>query len=185
MPAPRLTASSGSENSSPKGTQPWLPDEWSAESLGTEMEGYVYFIQQGEEGPLKIGWAVDPEKRLREFQTANPQTLFLRGAVPGSREDEANFHAFFWEHRIRGEWFQPCQCIFNQLADGERLPRYGNWSLKFDRHDPLRVLRFKDALEAPVGWGSGVTTPWAHDDEREISEAEWNEVRALIPSSRY
>lgn len=67
----------------------------------------LYFIQRGETGPIKIGVAVDPMKRLLELQTGNAEKLRLLGAVPGSRKLEAKLHRHFRLLRLEGEWFQP------------------------------------------------------------------------------
>lgn len=66
---------------------------------------YVYFIQDGRKGAVKIGMTVDPEKRLRDLQTGNPRTLRIRHVIPGDRSTEKALHARFEPARIRGEWF--------------------------------------------------------------------------------
>lgn len=66
---------------------------------------FVYFIQSGEHGPVKIGLAQDPLRRMAELQTGNPEDLFLRHVVPGKRADEGKLHHRFREARVRGEWF--------------------------------------------------------------------------------
>lgn len=70
-----------------------------------KASNFVYFVQQGESGPVKIGLANDPLRRMAELQTGNPEELSLRHVVPGKRADEAKLHHRFREARIRGEWF--------------------------------------------------------------------------------
>jgi DNA-binding transcriptional regulator YdaS (Cro superfamily) len=65
----------------------------------------VYFIQAGEGGPVKIGWAVDPVSRLRELQCGNHAELRLLRELPGSITEERVLHRAFSHLRIRGEWF--------------------------------------------------------------------------------
>lgn len=84
------------------------------------MKGYVYFIQAGE-GPVKIGWALDPKKRLAELQTGCPSELRLIGTWPGDRELEKSAHQHFAEHRLRGEWFRPTRDV---LAASSMLEGY-------------------------------------------------------------
>lgn len=70
----------------------------------------IYFIQQGEDGPVKIGYSatmVGVERRRSAMQTAHCVELRLLGVVPGDREDETLLHEFLREWRIRGEWFSP------------------------------------------------------------------------------
>ena len=66
---------------------------------------YVYFIQSGSSGPVKIGLSADPERRTRQLQTGNPHTLELRHVIPGNVGIERQLHVRFAPARIRGEWF--------------------------------------------------------------------------------
>jgi hypothetical protein len=66
---------------------------------------FVYFIQHGEAGPIKIGKAVDPARCIGQLQTGNPEELVLRSVVPGDRAVEGGMHRRFEPARIRGEWF--------------------------------------------------------------------------------
>lgn len=60
---------------------------------------FVYFIRSGEAGPIKIGWSVNPRKRLAMLQTGCAETLTLMAIVGGQREDEQFFHAKWATHR--------------------------------------------------------------------------------------
>lgn len=71
----------------------------------TAVGSYVYFIQHGDWGPVKIGMAVDPEKRCCDLQTGNPEKLHVRVAVPGDRALEGELHRRFKEWHLHGEWF--------------------------------------------------------------------------------
>ncbi len=67
----------------------------------------VYFIQQGLDGPIKIGKADDVTGRLASLQSANPQLLHIRLILKGGLAREQEFHARFKSHRIWHEWFRP------------------------------------------------------------------------------
>jgi hypothetical protein len=69
--------------------------------------GYVYFAQLGDDGPVKVGTAVDVEKRLQTLQTAAPGKLSLRAQMAGGRALEKYFHKRFEPYRLHGEWFEP------------------------------------------------------------------------------
>lgn len=71
----------------------------------TPVDQFVYFVQQGDRGPVKIGVAKDPFDRMATLQTGNPTELHLRHVVPGQRDLESKLHFRFREARIRGEWF--------------------------------------------------------------------------------
>lgn len=83
---------------------------------------FVYFIQCGSNGPIKIGWAADPAVRLAELQSANPLPLTLIGSFIGDRSAEAALHREFQEYRLHGEWFRPTPAILARAAAGNRRP---------------------------------------------------------------
>lgn len=65
----------------------------------------IYFIQQGEVGPIKIGVADSPDRRLGWLQCGNPQKLYLRAILVGGMPEERILHDRFASGHIRGEWF--------------------------------------------------------------------------------
>ena len=74
---------------------------------------FVYFIQAGTQrmGPIKIGYAANPEKRMVELQVGCPFTLTLLFKLPVKSEKhaqkvEAWYHDRFHRKHIRGEWFK-------------------------------------------------------------------------------
>lgn len=82
-------------------------EPWQYFVLESEFPSYVYVIQAGKDGPVKIGSAQKPSERLQELQTSNWHQLYLRAVVPcGPRVViEKVAHALADRHRIRGEWF--------------------------------------------------------------------------------
>lgn len=72
--------------------------------------GFVYLIRAGASGPVKIGWASDPHKRLAQLQSGNHEQLRLLDCdqfpVEDAREIERDLHQTFAAQRIRGEWFR-------------------------------------------------------------------------------
>ena len=84
-----------------------------AEPKGNKLMGYaVYMVQQGIDGPVKIGMAIDVDQRIADLQVGNGERLYLRAKMLAkSRKDahrlESKLHHIFWGYRLRGEWFQP------------------------------------------------------------------------------
>lgn len=70
-------------------------------------EGSMYFIQAGENGPIKIGSSINPEKRRGLLQMGNAEELKVVLAIPGGERRERAAHKRFRHLRIRGEWFLP------------------------------------------------------------------------------
>lgn len=67
---------------------------------------FVYFIQADHRtGPVKIGQAQDPIKRLRTLQCAHWERLTVRGLVLAGTGLESLLHANWGRAAIRGEWF--------------------------------------------------------------------------------
>lgn len=51
----------------------------------TPPQGFVYCIVHHERRAAKIGFSHDPQKRLRQMQTASPDPLTLYDKLPGDR----------------------------------------------------------------------------------------------------
>lgn len=71
---------------------------------------YVYFIMAGKKKAIKIGVAINVQRRLKELQIGNHLPIALIAALPcDSRthalEMERKFHRAFKNQHIRGEWF--------------------------------------------------------------------------------
>jgi hypothetical protein len=65
----------------------------------------VYMARAGDNGPVKIGWAVDVQARVRELQTAHHERLKVIRVLDGARKAEGVLHKKFAHLRIFGEWF--------------------------------------------------------------------------------
>jgi hypothetical protein len=77
-------------------------------TMGKKMKT-VYFIQRGEDGPIKIGsTGLDPRHRLAALQIGSAERLRLLGYL---QSKETEIHSLFSEHRLSGEWFRPHQDI--------------------------------------------------------------------------
>jgi hypothetical protein len=81
------------------------------ERLTQKDKGWVYFVQAGEGGPIKIGTALDVPRRLKKLQQAQSAKLVLLAVRRGGLKTERGYHRRFADHRIRGEWFHPAPVI--------------------------------------------------------------------------
>ncbi|MFJ8856618.1 GIY-YIG nuclease family protein [Streptomyces sp. NPDC102437] len=66
---------------------------------------FVYVIGPAGSTRVKIGTSNNPEKRLKELQTGNPDRLGILWSTPGGRELESMLHRAFAAYRVEGEWF--------------------------------------------------------------------------------
>ena len=70
---------------------------------------HIYLIGTNMNGPLKIGYSKNPEKRLKQLQTGHDEILYLfykrpvdvlKPHILESHIHDANRH-----HKIHGEWY--------------------------------------------------------------------------------
>lgn len=76
-----------------------------------DIGSFIYFIQEGDDGPIKIGSATDPLQRLSDLQCGNSRPLRLVHVILAGWDAEPRLHDF-WSNpawmknaRIHREWF--------------------------------------------------------------------------------
>jgi hypothetical protein len=109
-------------------------DEWK------DMGSWVYFIQAGEAGPIKIGKSDDPVARLRSLQTAHHQRLILLGTVRGGEPLEKELHRLHEKDRLLGEWFRPSFEVIFMVACHLHPPKSGPEALRMIEEAHERAL---------------------------------------------
>lgn len=67
---------------------------------------FVYFVEAGEGGAIKIGVTANVQARIKAIQTTNPLEIRLIAAIPGDHRDERRLHKRFKDERLNGEWFR-------------------------------------------------------------------------------
>jgi hypothetical protein len=82
---------------------------------------FVYFIQAGQGGPIKIGTSRSPARRFYQLQTASAIQLAPLGLMKGGRNLERAIHAAIDEispsARLKGEWFRPLPGLLDYIAE--------------------------------------------------------------------
>jgi len=103
------------------------PEMWKAPPMPPshpphpEIHTVVYFIQQGESGPIKIGFSKDPAARLKTLQASSPHPLRLLRTIHGERPREQSIHSKFRRHRLSGEWFAPVPELLEYIATAREI----------------------------------------------------------------
>jgi hypothetical protein len=71
-------------------------------------KGVVYFIKNGDQARVRIGFSENHKFRMASLQSANPDNLTLLGTIPGNFKLERKMHRRFDAQRIhpRREWFR-------------------------------------------------------------------------------
>lgn len=74
----------------------------------------IYFIQCGNDGPIKIGKSNNPKNRLQALRGGCPYKLSIIKRLHGS--SDYYVHELLKNHKLRGEWFEPNDEVleFNQ-----------------------------------------------------------------------
>ena len=82
---------------------------------------WLYFIQADEDGPVKVGTAINPVGRMAGFQTGNHHQLHLRRKVWIHPLSEREIHSRVLNPslRIRNEWYEPS--VLDSLIPLERM----------------------------------------------------------------
>ena len=65
----------------------------------------IYMIRAGGDGPVKIGWTTNVERRLADLQTAHYEPLSIIRTIAGGQLMERWLHKYFAASKIRSEWF--------------------------------------------------------------------------------
>lgn len=93
-------------------------------SLKRHRGRFVYMMQAGSDGPIKIGVADSPAKRRTQLQHAHYETIKIIRLFRGSRKDELRLHAMFQHLLIRGEWFRNDPALFSDVGLVELDPAH-------------------------------------------------------------
>ncbi len=79
--------------------------------------GYVYFVQRGDGGSIKIGFTSSWQGgRIPALETASDVPLRVLAFVPGGRPLERDLHREFAADRLRREWFRPTERLLARIA---------------------------------------------------------------------
>ena len=78
--------------------------------------GWVYFVQAGQGGPIKIGITKTVYDRLINAQTFCPVPLLFLGAFEGTGVQEQELQFELGAIRFRGEWYWPHETLLARIA---------------------------------------------------------------------
>lgn len=129
-------------------------------------KSFIYIIQADYNGPVKIGYAADPAKRLIAIQHMCAFYFDVVAIIETTSDevvdDETSLHHIFSDYKLHGEWFQPTK-EFCALLNG-----WIRSNSAFLRNDLLHDI---DATleEICEGWES-------YRLARRANRADWNFV---------
>lgn len=88
------------------------------------MTSYVYFI--GNDVHVKIGHTNNPEKRLNQIKTGNPEQIEILAQLRSKEAEkiELQLHALFKGNRLEGEWFSHTPSISQMIQYFRNLSNF-------------------------------------------------------------
>lgn len=77
----------------------------------------IYFLQSGQDGPIKIGFTNSIDNRLSALQVNSPYSIKALGTMEGDEQKEKWLHEQFSDFHFRGEWFWPAKSLLKFIKD--------------------------------------------------------------------
>lgn len=118
------------------------------------MTSSIYFMRPvGMRGPIKIGYSVNPKKRLHGVLEWSPFDLEIIATTPGNAPDETKVHDHFASAHVRGEWFHPTEellALIDRVKAGEPLSSLIDMSERVSALRRARALRVWAKRKAAV-----------------------------------
>lgn len=84
---------------------------------------YVYFVQAGDAGPIKIGCSTQPLGDIHEIQQNVPIPLRVLMVTEGDRALWAKLHRVFEPQRVEAGWFEPSNALYAVMQQFVDLAR--------------------------------------------------------------
>lgn len=113
-------------------------------NIGEQPRGFIYAIVNPRENCVKIGFSLDPSRRLTVLQTANATKLILAASWPGTLADESYLHFLYSDYRANGEWFHLNQFITDDIARRTNVDLSGYETAEIDALIHLPVDAYFD-----------------------------------------
>lgn len=81
------------------------PDDYYNSTRSAVPEKQMTYLIEAPGLGLKVGLALNPEKRIRDLSTGSPVELRLLGTIPGGRAIESLIHEAMADRKLRAEWY--------------------------------------------------------------------------------
>ena len=115
----------------------------------------VYFIQEENNGLIKIGYSDNPKDRLRSLQVSSPNKLKIIKVVDGNFDRERFIHYKFSKFSVRGEWFSPNSELVEYINNLEDSYSPKNCKIKsLSWRIPKQVLEHAKKVSDELGYKS-------------------------------
>src|SRR3990167_418824 len=107
----------------------------------------IYFIQVGDDGPVKIGYSTNPKERCRYLQSLHFEKLKIIREIDGDFRAERYFHKRFLSNKLRGEWFNFSHDMMTEAPYAIKFaPTPALLKKKYQKVRRERLLRRRDPV---------------------------------------
>jgi excisionase family DNA binding protein len=136
----------------------------------------VYFIQAVDGGPIKIGYAANPENRLAEIQRMSPTPLQILTVIEGGRIHESQVHRHFAHLRKYGEWFEPTGDLLTFIQNPYKVEPKKKVKPKEKKvkQPPIVLSR------GVIAWWGQVSTTMGTQEAADVLDVHVNTIKNLI-----
>jgi hypothetical protein len=109
----------------------------------------IYVLEEGINGPIKIGTSSNPTKRKKYLQIGNSKQLNLIMVFEGGRSLENKIHKDLSKHRDRsrkdGEWFNRNDAVFKYLNELSPVEPKTEWLNGYEY-----IVLWRETEESPT-----------------------------------
>jgi len=81
----------------------------------------IYFVQEENNGLIKIGYSTNPEKRLKTLQSKATKKLSIMKTREGDYDTESFLHIKFLNHLAYNEWFYPHKELIDYIKNLDEI----------------------------------------------------------------
>jgi hypothetical protein len=117
----------------------------------------AYILRAGDTEMVKLGWATDPQSRLRALQTAHWLPLSIIRVIEGPEPIERWMHRRFREHHVGWEWFR-FQPEMLTIEPPTLLPQAGIPAVD----DIFDLFGGRDGIVSVTGAAKNAVNNWRH-----------------------
>ena len=131
----------------------------------------IYFIEANKK--VKIGYTANPQNRISDIQTSNPDKLNVLLIIDGGCELERQLHKDFADYRLNGEWFEYSDSIsdfIDSVISNDRRYEFGFLGKEYSSTNQLKRLRTEKRLSLrEVGEKLGISSQSVWETEERES----------------
>lgn len=139
----------------------------------------IYCVQAGNDySRVKVGFSVDPQRRLRELQTGQSSKMHFVRLVAGPKAAEEDFHYKFKDKQISNEWYLSEPFVFEWFD--KPSCRVTEPAPTMTIGDRIRAFRVQKGLtQERLAHNAGVSVSTLNRQERNVHTPSMSSIRKI------